>query len=163
VAGALERRTTILVGPTKAAEPQSRRDSETGYPHLVVAETEDGYGAAETTLGMEGAPERKALRDRAIALEMLALLEATQPSGMLMMETLADLEMAGAFERRTTILVGSMKAEEPQSRRDNEIGHLRLVVVETEDGHGAAETNPVVVGMTGWRRQGRYCVDGQKD
>jgi hypothetical protein len=108
---------------------------------------------------VKGAPERKALRERAIALEMLALLEATQPSGMPMMEALADQEVARALERRTTILatqpsgmpmIGPTKAAEPQSRRDSETGHPHLVVAETKDGPGAAETNPVVVGMTGW-------------
>jgi hypothetical protein len=108
---------------------------------------------------MEGAPGRKALRERTIALEMLALLEATQPSGMPMRRALTDLGVAGALERRTTILarppsgtpmVGSTKSAEPQSRRDSETGHPHLVVAETEDGHGAAETNPVVVKMTGW-------------
>jgi hypothetical protein len=105
---------------------------------------------------MEGAPERKALRVRAIALEMLALLEATQPAGMPMMGALADLGMARTLERRIMILatqpsgmpmIGPTKLAEPQSRRDSETGHLHLVVAETEDRHGAAETNPVVVGM----------------
>jgi hypothetical protein len=108
---------------------------------------------------MEGVPERKALGERAMALEMLAFLEATQPPGMPMIGTLADLELVGALERRTTILatqpsgmpmVGPTKTAEPQSRRDSETGHPHLVVAETEDGHGAAETNPVVVGMRGW-------------
>jgi hypothetical protein len=53
---------------------------------------------------MEGAPERKALRKRVTALEMLAFPEATQPSGMPMIGALADLGMAGVLERRTTIL-----------------------------------------------------------
>jgi hypothetical protein len=99
---------------------------------------------------MEGAPERKALREGAIALQMLALLEATQPSGMPMMGALADLGVVGALERRTTILVRPTKAAEPQSRRDSETGHPHLVVAETEDGYGAGETNSVVVGMTRW-------------
>jgi hypothetical protein len=99
---------------------------------------------------MEGAPRRKALRERATALEMLASLEAAQPSGMPMMGALADLGVAGALERRTTILVGPTKAAEPQSRRDSETRPPHLVVAETEDGYGAAETNLVVVGMTGW-------------
>jgi hypothetical protein len=99
---------------------------------------------------MEGAPERKALRERVIALEMLALLEATQTSGMPMMGALADLGVAEALERRTTTLVKPTKAAEPQSRRDSETGHPHLVVAKTEDGHGAAEKNPVVVGMRGW-------------
>jgi hypothetical protein len=47
-------------------------------------------------------------------------------------------------------MVGPTKAAEPRSRRDSETGHPHLVVAETEYGHGAAETNPVVVGMTGW-------------
>jgi hypothetical protein len=105
---------------------------------------------------VEGAPGRKALRERAIALEMLALLEATQPSGMPMMGALADLGVAGALERRTPIMatqpsstpvVGPTKAAEPQSRRDRDTRHPHLVVAETEDRHGAAETTPVVVGM----------------
>jgi hypothetical protein len=105
---------------------------------------------------MEGAPERKAMRERAIALEMLAFLEATQPSGMPMMETLADPGMSEALERGTTILttqpsgmpmVGATKAAESRSRRDSETGHPHLVVAEMEDGHGATGTNPVVVGM----------------
>jgi hypothetical protein len=79
---------------------------------------------------MEGAPERKALRERAITLEMLEFLEATQPLGM--------------------PIVRPTKAAELQSGRDSEIGHPHLVVAETEDGHGAGETNPVLVGMTGW-------------
>jgi hypothetical protein len=99
---------------------------------------------------MKGAPERKALRERVIALEMLAFLEATQSSGMPMMGALADLGVTGALERRATILEGPTKAVEPQSRRDSETGHPHLVVAETEDGRGAGETNPVVVGMTGW-------------
>jgi hypothetical protein len=107
--------------------------------------------AAETTLRMEGAPEREALRERATALEMLAFLEAAQPSGMPMMGALADLGEARALERETTILVGPTKAAEPQSRRDSETRPPHLVVAETEDGHGSAETNPVVVGMTEWQ------------
>jgi hypothetical protein len=99
---------------------------------------------------MEGAPRRKALRERATALEMLTFLEATQPSGIPMMGMLADLGVAGALERETTILVGPTKAAEPQSKRDSEIRPPHLVIAETEDGHGAAETNPVAVGMTGW-------------
>jgi hypothetical protein len=108
---------------------------------------------------MEGAPERKALRKRAIALEMLVFLGATQPSGVPMTRLFADLGVVGALNRRTTILatqpsgmpmVGPTKAAEPQFRGDSETGHPHLVVVETEDGHGAAGTNPVVVGMTGW-------------
>jgi hypothetical protein len=108
---------------------------------------------------MEGVRERKALRERAIALEMLALLESTQPSCIPMIGALADLGVGRALERRTTILatqpsgtpmVGPTKAAEPQSRRDSETGHPHLVVAETEDGHAAGETNPVVVGMTGW-------------
>jgi hypothetical protein len=107
---------------------------------------------------MEGASERRTWRERAIALEMLALLEATQPSDMPIIGALADLGVARALERRTTILatqpsgtpmVGPTEAAEPQSRRDCETGHAYLVVAETEDGHGAAETNPVVVGMMG--------------
>jgi hypothetical protein len=42
------------------------------------------------------------------------------------------------------------KLAEPQSRRDSETGHPHLIIAEMEDGHGAAETNPVVVGMTVW-------------
>jgi hypothetical protein len=99
---------------------------------------------------MEGAPERKALRERAIALEMLALVEAAQPSGIPMMGAFADLGVAGALGRRTTTLVGPTKAAQPQSRRDSETGHPHPVVAETEDRHEAAETNPVVVGMTVW-------------
>jgi hypothetical protein len=108
---------------------------------------------------MEGAPKRKALRERATAPEMLAFLEAAQPSGMPMMGALADPGVAGALERRTTILatqpsgmpmVGPTKTAEPQSRRDSETRPPHLVVAETEDGHGAAETNPVVIGTTGW-------------
>jgi hypothetical protein len=106
---------------------------------------------------MEGAPERKALRERATALEMLAFLEARLLSGMPMIGALADPGIAGAFERRTTILetqpsgmpMGEpTKLAEPQSRRDSETGHPHRAVAETEDGHGAEETNPVVVGMT---------------
>jgi hypothetical protein len=106
---------------------------------------------------MGGARERKALREKALVLEMLASLEATQPSGMPMIGALADSGVAGVLERRTTILltqpsgmpmVGPTKLAEPQSRRDSETGHPHLVVAETKDGHEAGETNPVVVGMT---------------
>jgi hypothetical protein len=82
---------------------------------------------------MEGAREKKALRERAIALEMLALLGATEPSGMPMMGALADLGMVGALERKTTILVGPTKAAEPDFRRDSETRPPHLVVAETED------------------------------
>jgi hypothetical protein len=99
---------------------------------------------------MEGAPRRKALRERATALEMLAFLEAAQPSGMPIKGALTDLGVAGALERKTTILVGPTKAAEPQSRRDSETRPPHLVIAETEDGNGAAETNPVVVGISGW-------------
>jgi hypothetical protein len=99
------------------------------------------------------------LRERAIALEMLAFQEATQPPGIPMIGTLADLGMAGALKRRTTILAKQpsgmpvaepTKTAEPQSTRDSETGHPHLVVAKTEDGHGAGKTNPAVVGMTGW-------------
>jgi hypothetical protein len=105
---------------------------------------------------MERAPERKALRERAIALEMLAFLEATQLPGIPMIGTLADPRVAEALKRRTTILatqpsgmpmVWPTKATEPQSRMDSEIGHPHLVVAETEGGHRAAETTRVVEGM----------------
>jgi hypothetical protein len=108
---------------------------------------------------MKGAPERKALRERAVALEMLAFPETTQPPGMPTIGPLADLGVAGALERRTMIqatqpsgipMVGPTKLAEPQSRRGSETGHPHLVVAETEDGHGPAETSPLVVGMTGW-------------
>jgi hypothetical protein len=108
---------------------------------------------------MERALERKALRERVIALEMLALLEATHPSGMPMIKALADLGVAGVLKRKTMILatqpagmpmVGPTRLAEPQSRRDSETGHSHLVVAEIEDGHGAGETNPVVIEITAW-------------
>jgi hypothetical protein len=81
---------------------------------------------------------------------MLEYLEATQPSGMPRIGKSADPGVEVALERETTILVGPTKAAEPQSRRYSETGHPHLVVAETEDGHGAAETTRVVVGMMRW-------------
>jgi hypothetical protein len=96
---------------------------------------------------MEGAPERKALRERAVTLVMLEYLEATQPSGMPRVGKSADPGVMVAIWRETTILAGPTKAAKPNSRRDSETGHPHLVVAEKEDEHGAAETTRVVVGM----------------
>jgi hypothetical protein len=82
-------------------------------------------------------------------LEMLEYIEATQPSGMPMMRKKASPGVAGALDRKTTILVGPTKLAEPQLRRDSSARDPYLVVAKTEGGHGAGETNPVVIGMTG--------------
>ena len=99
---------------------------------------------------MEGAPGKQSLRERAMTMVMSNSLEATQPPGMLMMGTSTDPWLAGALKRETTILVGPTKAAEPQSIRDRESRPPYLVVPETEDGHGAAETKPIVVGTSRW-------------
>jgi hypothetical protein len=90
-----------------------------------------------------------------MTLVTLAFLEATRPPGMPMMGTSTDPGVAGALRRRTTILatlftdvpmVGPTETAEPQSGRNRETKPPYLVVPEPKDGHGATETNPVVVG-----------------
>jgi hypothetical protein len=101
----VRRRYPNSASPTKVVDLQFEGTPTRGHPRLGGPGPEGGkQEAAETTLGMKVAPERRALGERVIALEMLALLEATQPSDMPMIGTLADLGVAGALERRTTIL-----------------------------------------------------------
>jgi hypothetical protein len=69
----VKRRYSNSAGLTKAVDPQPEGTPTSRHPRLGGPRPEGGkHEAAETTLGMEGAPERKALREMAIALEMLA-------------------------------------------------------------------------------------------